>query len=154
MLLSRLHVIVCCLCVVFSCYVRCGCACGGETGAHHHHHTHIYIYILPPVSARWLLLAGSHGSHGSAYTVRPHPTPIGNAIYITYQNTEANPNSPPLPRGVATAGRSGGPGLRLRRKLRSREVGSVDPPSRGLFTEGEARSARPNLSDGSVVSSI
>jgi hypothetical protein len=64
---------------------------------------------------------------------------------------ETGGNSPPLPR-LATAGRSGGAGLRLRRKLRSREPFRVDPPSRGLFTE--ARSARPNLSDGSVVSSI
>ena len=29
---------------------------------------------------------------------------------------------------------SGGPGLRLRRRLRSREVGNVDPPRRGLFS--------------------
>ena len=46
-------------------------------------------------------------------------------------------NSPPLPI-LATAECSGGPGLRLRRKLRPRKVESVAPPRRGLSAEASS----------------
>ena len=58
-------------------------------------------------------------------------------IMMTMINTDdCHHCCPPLP-SVATAGRSGGPGLRLRRKLRSREVGNVDPPAGGGFQPRE-----------------